>query len=116
MWKSDYLVILFDAPDYTILKLKSGSASARSLKRHNIPTMKCSLLLVMCLLTFHPVFSQKQHLIDSFLIDVQRLKDERKATGAMDTTFRDTFTCTPRGHIHIKGKGEVEMYFVEGGV
>lgn len=27
---------------------------------------------------------------------------------------RDKFICTPRGHIHIKGKGEVEMYFVEG--
>jgi len=79
--------------------------------------MKFSLLLVMCLLTFNPsLFSQKQHLIDSLLIDLQRLHDERKATGAMDTTFRDTFTCTPRGHIRIKGKGEVEMYFVEGGV
>ena len=91
MWKSDYLVILFDAPDYTILKSNSGSASARSLKRHNIPTMKCSLLLVMCLLTFHPsLFSQKQHLIDSLLIDLQRLNDYRKATGTVDTTLRDT--------------------------
>ena len=53
--------------------------------------MKCSLLLVMCLLTFHPsLFSQKQHLIDSLLIDLQRLNDYRKATGTVDTTLRDT--------------------------
>ncbi len=79
--------------------------------------MKYSVLLLMGLLIFQPMlYSQKQHLIDSLLIDLQRLHDERKATGAMDTTFRDTFTCTPRGHIRIKGKGEVEMYFVEGGV
>jgi len=29
---------------------------------------------------------------------------------------RDKFTCTRRGNIHIKGKGDVEMYFVEGSV
>jgi len=29
---------------------------------------------------------------------------------------KDTFTCIPRGQIYIKGKGELEMYFVEGGV
>lgn len=53
--------------------------------------MKYAPLLVMCLLTFQPtLFSQKQHLIDSFLIDVQRLKDERNATGIADTTLRDT--------------------------
>ena len=53
--------------------------------------MKFSLLLVMCLLTFHPsLFSQKQHLIDSLLIDLQRLNDYRKATGTVDTTLRDT--------------------------
>lgn len=26
---------------------------------------------------------------------------------------KDKFSCTPRGHINVKGKGEVEMYFVE---
>ena len=29
---------------------------------------------------------------------------------------KDKFTCIPRGQIYIKGKGELEMYFVEGGV
>jgi len=27
---------------------------------------------------------------------------------------KDTFKCTSRGKIHAKGKGEIEMYFVEG--
>ncbi|MFZ1676913.1 MAG: adenylate/guanylate cyclase domain-containing protein [Saprospiraceae bacterium] len=33
-----------------------------------------------------------------------------------NTTYayaKDKFSCTPRGHINVKGKGEVEMYFVE---
>jgi class 3 adenylate cyclase len=27
---------------------------------------------------------------------------------------RDLFVCRPRGHLPVKGKGAVEMYFVEG--
>jgi adenylate cyclase len=33
-----------------------------------------------------------------------------------ETTFmhvRDQFQCTPRGKIAAKGKGEMEMYFVD---
>lgn len=29
------------------------------------------------------------------------------------TYAKDKFSCTPRGHINVKGKGDVEMYFVE---
>ena len=27
--------------------------------------------------------------------------------------IKDKFTCTPRGKIHAKNKGEVDMYFVD---
>ena len=26
---------------------------------------------------------------------------------------KDAYTCTPRGHIDVKNKGSMEMYFVE---
>lgn len=53
--------------------------------------MKFSLLLAICVLAFHPVvFAQKQQLIDSLLLDVQRLNKERAASGTADSTLRDT--------------------------
>ncbi|MBP7239520.1 MAG: tetratricopeptide repeat protein [Saprospiraceae bacterium] len=54
--------------------------------------MKLSLSLVICLLAIHSsIYSQNQHLIDSLLRDLQRLNNERKVSGARDTTLRDTF-------------------------
>ena len=42
---------------------------------------------------------------------------EAERINISETTYeyvKDTFNCTPRGKVHAKGKGEVEMYFVEG--
>ena len=60
--------------------------------------MKFSLLVMVGLLTIHAsVFSQRQHIIDSLLVDLARLKAEKKAAGLQDTSMRDTsiiFTLT----------------------
>ena len=43
------------------------------------------------------------------------LSDELGKVNISETTYalvKDKFNCTPRGKIQAKGKGEIEMYFV----
>ncbi len=77
--------------------------------------MKFSLLLLVCFLAFSPsIFAQRQHIIDSLLLDLRRLKDEKKTTGIADTTMRDTsiiFTLTRLGIVHLRNNPDSSMYY-----
>lgn len=77
--------------------------------------MKFPLLLIICLITFHPTaFSQNQHLIDSLLIDLRQLKDEKKAVGISDTTMHDTsiiFTLTRLGIVHLRDNLDSALFY-----
>lgn len=77
--------------------------------------MKFLQLFLACLLACHsPVFAQRQHLIDSLLTDLHRLKEERKASGIADTTLRDTSivdNLMNLANLHNRSNADSGMYY-----
>lgn len=77
--------------------------------------MKFLQLLLACFLASQsPVFAQRQHLIDSLLTDLHRLKEEKKATGIADTTLRDTSIIDDLmnlANLHNRANPDSGMYY-----
>ncbi|MEP6646179.1 MAG: adenylate/guanylate cyclase domain-containing protein [Saprospiraceae bacterium] len=77
--------------------------------------MKFALpLLFFFLAISHSAVSQRQHLIDSLLTDLKRLKDDKKTAGIADTTLRDTsiiFTTTRLGILHLRDIPDSALFY-----